>query len=193
MKLLTFIVLACKAIDMKTLSVLLFLGSSITTYGDDILTLKGNLKFSGEIIKIKKCIIHFRTSNYIYYIPASDINSIEFEYPNNKARSRYLTVQDSNKCVLGRTDANKYHGKEAGHFALGFLLGPWAILGAAVANPTPEKSVDTINMSENHDLFYDPTYLKCYKKKAIAQNVTFTSIGFGVFLAFYVATIISGN
>lgn len=90
---------------------------------------------------------------------------------------RSADIKDPGKCLKGRQDADMYHGKGGAHFALGALFGPFAIIGAALANPTPQKGNETLQLSENQDMFDNPEYLQCYKKKAKKKNVGTAALG----------------
>jgi len=160
--------------------VLVFLINHI--HGSDIVTLSNSQVYEGKVTKIKHCQVTFKSDGGKYIIPASDIFSIEFENKSDKIYSGYLKEMEQNPqtCVDARLDAYQYHGKKTGHIALGFLFGPFAMLGTALSNPTPEKGVLTSKMSENMDLFSDPDYLNCYKKKAKGRLIGAESIGMGI-------------
>ena len=84
-----------------------------------------------------------------------------------------------NKCLNGQMDAENFHGKKGGHFALGFLFGPFAMIGTALANPTPYNSSNMIMMVDDRDdpKFSDPVYLDCYKKKAKTSLIGVEGLG----------------
>ena len=86
--------------------------------------------------------------------------------------------QNTNVCLKAVEDAKNLHGKEVGHFFLGFLCGPFAIIGTAVANPTPINGKSTYFLSENKELFSDPEYLLCYKRKAKGKLISMEILGF---------------
>ena len=152
------------------------------TFAADILTLNNSKVYHGKVTKIKDCSITFKTGSNKYQIPSEEIYSIEFENVNDKIYTRYLDqlAVDPSKCVNGRLDAAHYHGKKSGHIALGFLFGPFAMLGTSMSDPTPEKGQSTLELSEHSDLFNDEDYLSCYKKKAKGKLIGAESIGFGI-------------
>ncbi|MDO9615988.1 MAG: hypothetical protein Q7J86_15885 [Bacteroidota bacterium] len=96
----------------------------------------------------------------------------------------YLKMADGdpNKCMNGRVDADNYHGKKGGHFVLGVLFGPFAMIGTALSNPTPEKGSNTFVMSKNKDQFSDPEYLSCYRSKAKGQLIGMEALGWGAWI-----------
>jgi hypothetical protein len=149
---------------------------------NDVLTLNNEMMFKGTVTKINKCSIKFKTEVGKFEIPAEDICFIQFEDSNNKLLKEYQELNDADKCFKGQSDAANYHGKAAGHVILGVLTGPFGIIGAAVANPTPEKGKKTLMMSENKELFSDSAYLMCYKQKAKLRNVGNTAIGWGAWI-----------
>ena len=85
----------------------------------DIVTLNNNMIFKGEVTKIKNCEVFFRSLGNKYVIPASEIFSIQFEDTKNKVYTKYINLPEGeNKCLNGQMDAENYHGKKGGHFAL---------------------------------------------------------------------------
>lgn len=104
-----------------------------------------------------------------------------------------LQLNGIDKCMLGTTDAKNYHGKVAGHVILGVLFGPFAALGAAIANPTPQKGAKTAYMSKNQDLFNDPAYVNCYKRKAKGKNVGNAFLGWGIWVGLVLIFSASGG
>lgn len=162
---------------------------AFASYAGDVLTLNNEMVFEGKVKKIKDCTVIFKASGKKYVVPADEIFSIEFEDVRNKVYTKYMEIanQDSDKCLQGRLDAENHHGKKGGHFALGVLFGPFAMLGTALANPTPEKGKRTYMMSENKELFSDPEYLSCYKKKAKGQLIGMEALGWGAWILFALA------
>lgn len=135
-------------------------------------------------MKIKKCEVVFKSDGNKFVIPASEIYSVQFENTDDRVYKGYLKMlaQDPNLCMQGKLDAENYHGKKGTHVALGFLFGPFAMLGTALTNPTPHKGKDTYAMSKNKDNFDDVEYLSCYKKKAKAQMIGMDAIGWGALI-----------
>jgi hypothetical protein len=159
-----------------TLTAILF---AIASYAGDILTLNNEMVFQGKITKIKDCAVVFKADGKKFIIPSSEIFSIQFENTADEVYTEYMKMSngDANKCLNGSLDAENYHGKSGGHFALGVLFGPFAMIGTALSNPTPNRGKQTLMMSKNKDLFSDPEYLSCYKKKAKGQLITMEALG----------------
>ena len=155
---------------------------TIAGFAGDILTLNNEMVFEGEVVKIKKCAVIFKAGGEKYTVPTSDIFSVRFGNVKDKVYTNFLELADDaqNKCLSGRLDAENYHGRKGGHFILGMLFGPFAIIGtAATANPTPLKGRDTFAMSKNTEILDDPEYLNCYKKKAKSKLIGVEGLGFG--------------
>lgn len=165
---------------MKTfLSLLLVMVVVLPAFAGDILTTTENLVFQGKVTKIKDCMVVFKSEGNSYQIPANDIYSIQFERANDKVLLQYLelSAHDTEKCLKGNLDAEFLHKRENGHFILGFLFGPFALIGAAMANPSPLRGIDTYSKSTNTAIFSDPEYLSCYRKKARRDNAKKTALG----------------
>lgn len=157
---------------------------TISSFANDILSLTNGMTFDGKVVKIKDCAIIFKADGKKYIVPANDIYSIEFGDVNDRIYRKYLkmTQNDPDKCLNGKLDAENYHGKKGTHAALGFLFGPFAMIGTAIATPSPDKGRHTLAKSQNKDQFNDPEYLSCYKRKAKGQNILFEGIGWGAWI-----------
>ena len=168
---------------MKSISLIIFLtmlGGYL--HAGDILTLTNQKSYQGKVTKIKDCQVIFKLDGDKFTIPANDIYSIEFENKSDKIYLKYLDelTTDPYKCVNGRLDAAQYHGKKSAHIALGFLFGPFAMLGTAMSKPSPHNGQLTAQRSNHAYLFDDPEYLDCYRKRAKGKLIGAESIGFGI-------------
>lgn len=154
---------------------------------NDILLLKDNNFFEGEILKIKNCEVKFKASDgNKYYIPAEDIQKLIFEDTKSRVFKKYQTTieNEENPCLSGRLDAENLHGKAGRHVVLGILFGPFTVIGAAVSSPRPHNGKETMYLSKNKELFQDPMYLSCYTKKARSRNVIYSAAGWGSWILF---------
>lgn len=175
---------------MKKITVtLVFAVFALTTYCGDLLTLNNAKVFDGKILKIKDCEVVFKVGRDKFHVPATDIFCIQFADTANKIYKEYqqLSNNDPSKCLKGTQDAAQLHGKKGNHFFLGVLFGPFAMIGTLCANPTPYKGQKTPFMSENTDLFTDPLYLQCYKRKAKGQLIGMEAAGWGAWILFIIA------
>lgn len=174
-----------KTIMMKKLVLTITaISFAIVSFAGDILTLNNEMVFEGKVKKIKDCAVVFKADGIKYVVPASEIFSIQFEDTENKIYTDYMKMADDdpNKCLNGTLDAENYHGKKGGHFALGVLFGPFAMIGTALADPTPYKGAQTLMMSKNKDQFSDPEYLSCYRKKAKGQLIGMEGLGWAAWI-----------
>ncbi len=165
------------------LTVMLF---SVSSFAEDVLTLNNEMIFEGKVVKIKHCVVVFKAEGKKYIVPSSEIFSIQFENIGNKVYTKYVEMSDDNpnKCLNGRLDAANYHGKKGEHFLLGVLFGPFAMIGTAISNPTPDRGRRTYMLSKNKADFADPVYLTCYRKKAKGQLVGMEALGWAAWILF---------
>lgn len=168
----------------KLITILLTILISTVIFGVDVVTLNNQKSFEGKVKAIKNCTVKFKVNGETYFIPGYDIYSIEFENPNDRVLKAYLSLDDPDKCLKGQQDADLYHGKAGAHVAYGVLFGPFALIGAAVASPSPQTGSKTLMMSKNKNLFDDPAYLTCYKKKAVGKNVGNAGLGWVAWVLF---------
>jgi hypothetical protein len=168
----------------QTILTIIAIFFAVTSFAGDILTLTNEMIFEGKVTKITDCAVVFKANGHKYVVPASEIFSIQFDNTEDKVYKNYLKMVaiDPNKCLNGRLDAENFHGKKGGHFVLGVLFGPFAMIGTALANPTPDKGRETYFMSKNKELFNDPEYLSCYRKKAIGQLIGVEALGWGTWV-----------
>jgi hypothetical protein len=162
---------------------------AVASFAGDILTLNNEMVFEGKVTKIKECAVVFKANGHRYIVPASEIFSLQFENSEDKVYTDYMQMEygDPNKCLNGRLDAENYHGKRGGHFVLGVLFGPFAMIGTALSNPTPDRGKQTYMMSRNKEQFSDPEYLSCYTKKAKGQLIGIEALGRGAWILFILA------
>lgn len=97
-------------------------------------------------------------------------------------------LSDSERCQLGTSDADLYHGYSGAAFAAGLGCGGFGVLACVATRPTPERGIRTTTQSENRALFNDPVYRACYAKKARMRMIesAFGGLGVAVFIAIIV-------
>jgi hypothetical protein len=117
--------------------------------------------------------------NEIEKITKEEVHAISNDQSQQKSSNNKSSNDNSTKCLNGQLDAENYHGKKGTHFVLGVLFGPFAMIGTAVSEPKPQRSKQTLMMSNNKDQFNDPNYLSCYKKKAKGQLIGMEALGWG--------------
>jgi hypothetical protein len=168
----------------KTTTILFAMLIALSSFAGDVLVLNNKLMYEGKVEKIKSCTVVFKSNGDKFEIPASEISSIHFEDTEDKVYRNYMkmTNDGQNKCLSGRLDAENFHGKKGGHFVLGVLFGPFALLGTAMANPTPEKGKRTYMASKNKEMFNDLEYISCYKSKAKGQLLGMEALGWAAWI-----------
>lgn len=163
---------------MKRVFFVLFVLMTVQmAWAGDVVKLVNERTFTGEVKRIDDCQVVFKTQGQRYFIPAQDILFIRFEDPHNPILVDYQAMSDPDKCMKGHRDADLYHGKAGLNIAMGVLFGPFAVIGAALTNPRPERGKETMMLSQNKELFDDAEYLQCYKKKAKRQNAGNAALG----------------
>ncbi|MEM7373822.1 MAG: hypothetical protein AAF587_34685 [Bacteroidota bacterium] len=153
-------------------------------FANDILTLNNEMVFQGKVKQINACSILFKSDGKKFDIPSEDIFSVKFDNPKDKIYTSYMEMAERNPkaCMQGTLDADNLHGRSGSYFTMGMLFGPFALIGAAMGNPSPISSKNAYYMSGNQDLFQDPMYLNCYKRKAKSKNVKSAAAGWGAWI-----------
>ncbi len=147
--------------------------------------------FEGKIVKVTKKHTVFLVSNYEYFIPNADVYCLIFEDPNSPLLNDLIEKGDElsnpEKCFKAQMDVEAYHGKAFGNFCLGFFFGVFGLIGCAVSSPGPQRGSKTLMMSSNKELFNDPAYLSCYKKKARGKAIGNSLLGWGASILLIIA------
>jgi hypothetical protein len=150
--------------------------------GNDVVVLKDGHLFRGDVEHVYNCAIRFAVGDAAYEIPAQDIAEVYFGNPESRAARRMTEViADADACFTGKTDA-EHHGHGVGHFATGFLFGPFGVIGCAVAKRTPYKSNSPELITVNQSMWSDPAYLACYNKGARSKAVTTSALGWATWI-----------
>jgi len=164
--------------------VLIFI--TINLASADILTLSNGAQFSGDVKRIKDCEVIFKFQKHRYSIPVADIEYIGFTNPNSDVLNEYENLSGSDKCLKGTFDAS-YHKGDGTAFALGVLFGPFAVIGEAVASPSPYNGKETMMLSKNKGLFNDPAYLTCYSKNVRKKHTGSAALGWAAWILLILA------
>jgi hypothetical protein len=152
---------------------------TLSAFAAEPMVQKIKIIFEGKEIESEIIDLIIDSKEIINTIPASDTFVLSSE---NREVENFQNDGDPDKCLNGRLDAENYHGKKTGHFVMGALFGPFAIIGTALANPTPEKGKETYMLSKNKDQFNDPVYLSCYRKKAKSQLIGAEALGWAAWI-----------
>lgn len=137
---------------------------------EDILVLNNGKAFKGEIKKIKNCTLIFKTNGEKYEISSSDIYIAKFENPNSKILTDYINLGDSDKCLRGVNDSEKYNKRSVNYLLAGVVFGPMAVIVASTDKINIKKEMCHVDFSSDA-IYNDPEYLKCYKKRSKQKNI----------------------
>lgn len=120
--------------------------------------------------------LHSQDNNSFLAVEDS-VQTIVDSVPKIQMENVITAGDTANFCINGAMDGALYHGKKGGAFVLGFLFGPFALIGTSASNPTPEKGNDTYIMSDNRSQFKDPQYRRCYRNRVRKQLTTSAALG----------------
>lgn len=142
----------------------------LLSFGKDIVFLKDGTKIKCKIDNIEQDVLYYTKKGKIQgFFKSEEVARIKV----NARNTRIVKLLNSNLpqndlCEQGTSDAVNFHKRGGGNFALGFFFGVFGVIGTAVGNPKgPDGAV-----IPNQENLKDPTYLKCYKKKAKKKNVS---------------------
>lgn len=133
-------------------------------FAEDTLCLQNEAAFEGKLLKVKKNSILFYTLNQGYEIPMQDI---QFILPDSTLQAKRIFTP----CEYARYDAKHYHKRGAEHVFYGAAFGIFSVIITSFSKATPERGRYTLKKSVNKELFNNPEYLKCYRKKAKTQLI----------------------
>lgn len=176
---------------MKHLLLFIFLCLAFTVRAQDIITLLDGETIECKVTKIGLSEIEYKKLDNLdgplYIMEKSLIFMITYEGGTKdvfsiQADSSTVVVEELNVvdlrnfCEEGRKDAMKYRNG-VGHVVAGALFGVFAVIGAAIAHPSPEKHLRTLTTSKNKDIFNNPNYKGCYIREAKKGNIIHTCMG----------------
>lgn len=162
----------------------------------DVLILKNGDELQTKITEVGISEVKYKMydnqTGPIHVILKSEIFMIKYENGTKELIKSNVSIinvggyNNADVCKKGQKDAELYHGKTGKHMLGGFLLGPFAVIGSALANPTPEKGDKTLEMSKNRDEINNDFYYRdCYIKKARTKNIVNTFAGWAGWLLLY--------
>lgn len=154
-------------------------------HGNDVVVLKNGITIECSISSINNTIISYQENekSKLSTVSLEEVMFLQID-PKNKSLLRQMRKDfkkikrglQVDSCHEGITDANTFHKRAGGNFALGFFFGVFGLIGTAVGNPKMPHYypiADTSNLS-------DPTYIQCFSRKAKGKNIGNAAIGWGV-------------
>lgn len=159
-----------------------------TGYTRDKIYLTNGKTLRCEIVTVEWNKLEYRQRGKIAVLHADDVALIELDAANIEVIEKINVQIDPRNplasCEMGKADANAFHNRGFGNFALGFFFGPFGVLGTAIGAP---RSPDYVKIPVKENLS-DPAYLKCYRKRARGKNVLHAAAGWaGILLLSYLA------
>ncbi|MFC2125683.1 hypothetical protein ACFLU5_12815 [Bacteroidota bacterium] len=152
---------------------------SLEAAGKDLIHLHNGEIVKGYIIDLRQdeVTISKKQNNYkeIQTFSAEEVKLVEFDARNVniiKLINKEIT-QQRNMCNEGYRDAELYHKRFVGNFALGFFFNIFGFAGVAITNP---KSPDPLMINDAEKL-NNTEFLLCYEKKAKKKNIKAAGIG----------------
>jgi len=149
----------------------------------DIIHLKNGERIKTHIIQIDSgmLITQKGKTHELRHYSTEDVEIIYLDENNQAMKSLVANnIQQSIdiKCEEGKADATVYHKRGFGNFCLGFLFGPFGVIGTAIGTP---RSPDYTKIPNKENL-ENANYLNCYKKKAKGKNVGAAFAGWGAII-----------
>ena len=154
---------------------------SLNAASKDLIHLNNGETVKGYILDIKQdelAISKKRNKHdQILTFNSEEVKLVELDVRNIdiiKLINKEIT-QQKNMCNEGYRDAQLYHRRFVGNFALGFFLN---ILGFAIVAISNPKAPDPLMINDAEKL-NSTEFLLCYEKKAKNKNIKAAAIGWG--------------
>jgi hypothetical protein len=147
-----------------------------TAFGKDKIILKDGQSVKGEIVLLEqdKVIIQKGKSNHEF--TSEQVAFIEFDIQNVKISKILSDNMDEFNYLDGKNDAQLYHKRFGGNFALGVLFGVFGFIGVAVGNvqDPPAAIPDYTDKMKSSD------YREGYRKTGKGKNLGAAGAGWAV-------------
>jgi hypothetical protein len=162
-----------------TLLLVVILITQVT--GKDLIHLNNGETIKGYILDIRQDEVVISKKRNIYTktqtLHSEEVKLIELDVRNVDIINLINTEisQQKNMCNEGYRDAQLYHRRFVGNFALGFFLN---ILGFAIVAISNPKAPDPLMINDAEKL-NSTEFLLCYEKKAKSKNIKAAAIGWG--------------
>jgi hypothetical protein len=161
---------------MKKILLLACMMQALTGFTKDSIILNSGRELKVIIVDIKTNLLSYKKNkrSEVQILNAKDVAFIRIDERNILIRNliqeemKNQSPVDETKMLEGKLDATNFHQRGFGNFCLGFLLGPFGVVGTAIGRP---RNPDYV-MTPNKDNLSNPDYLKGYKRRARGKNVT---------------------
>jgi len=148
-------------------------------FSKDVIHLKKGLEVRGYITdltenKVTIVLSKNETEKKFVFTP-DQVDFIEFDLKNVNI-ARILALNADYTVLDGRADAEIYHKRFGGNFALGFFFGVFGFIGVAVGNvKDPPTYID-----DWEGKMKDGDYVIGYEKKGKGKNMGAAGLGWGI-------------
>lgn len=145
-------------------------------FGKDKITLKDGQSIKGEIVHLEqdKVIIQKGKSNQEF--TSEQVAYIEFDLKNVKISKLLSDNMNEFNYLEGKDDAQLYHKRFGGNFALGFLFGAFGFIGVAVGNVQDPPA----GIPDYADKMNSSDYREGYRKTGKGKNLGAAGAGWAV-------------
>jgi hypothetical protein len=149
---------------------------SISAYSRDRITLKGGQRIKGDIIHIEDSRVTIKKGDMNLEFSPEHVELIEFDAQNVKISKLIMENSVDFTYLNGQTDAQLYHKRFGGNFALGVLFGVFGFVGVAVGNVKDPPAI----IPDYSDKINSADYREGYRKKGKGKNLGAAGIGWAV-------------
>jgi len=149
--------------------------------GKDLIHLKNGQTVKGHILDIRQDEVKISKKRnkceQVRIFNSDEVKLIEFDARNSDIIHLVNSeiTQQKNMCNEGYRDAQLYHRRFVGNFALGFFFNIFGFAAVAISNP---KAPDPLMVNDT-EKFNNTEYLLCYEKKAKNKNIKAAAFGWG--------------
>ena len=146
------------------------------TYGKDKIYVKGGQKIKGAIIELENNRVVIQRGKELLEFAPEHVELIEFDIQNVKISKILAENAEEYGFSDGQMDAQMYHKRFGGNFALGFFFGVFGFIGVAVGNvKEPPPHIEDWKAKVN-----DGDYMMGYDKKGKGKNLGAAGVGWAV-------------
>ena len=162
---------------MKHLTFLLLLSFwSGFVVAKDKITLNTGKQIKGTITHIEENLVVIEKGKKTLEFSPEQVQYIEFDANNLKISKIIQENADGFTYLEGQQDAQLYHKRFGGNFALGVLFGVFGFIGVAVGNVQDPPPV----IPEYEDKINSADYREGYRKKGKGKNLGAAGAGWAV-------------
>lgn len=160
----------------KAIIFLSILFLSITSFGKDKIILKGGKSITGTITHIEENLVVFQKKKQQLELTPEEVQYIEFDVENVHLSKIIEQNADDFTYLDGQQDAQLYHKRFGGNFALGVAFGLFGFIGVAVGNVQDPPAA----IPDYQEKINSADYREGYRKKGKNKNLGAAGAGWAV-------------